>query len=115
MRFTVRQREPVLVAPTVPTPHEFKQFADVDFRGTTRPQNPGNWFYRGNRGMSAGAAWTRVIREALSRALAFYYPFIGLICRRPDERRAVVEYTSESVIFAEFDTDVRLEQFGDAL
>ncbi|CAA6659239.1 unnamed protein product [Spirodela intermedia] len=115
LSFTVRRREAVLVAPAEPTPHEFKELADVDFQGTTRLQISGIWFYRGNMGMDVGADPARVIKEALSKALVFYYPFAGRIRGGVDGRRPVVECTGEGVLLAEADADIRLDQFGDAL
>lgn len=115
MIFTARRGEPVLVSPAEPTPHEFKELADVDFQGTTQMQISIIWFFRGSKGIGGGVDPAWVIREALSRALVYYYPFAGRIRRGVDGRRPVVECTGEGVLFAEGDAEVRLDQFGDLL
>ncbi|KAL0419012.1 UNVERIFIED_CONTAM: Benzyl alcohol O-benzoyltransferase, partial [Sesamum radiatum] len=55
----------------------------------------------------------KVIRNAVARALVFYYPFAGGL-REMAGRKLLVECT-EGVLFIEADEDVRLQQFGDAL
>ncbi|KAG8649924.1 hypothetical protein MANES_08G158611v8 [Manihot esculenta] len=56
----------------------------------------------------------KVIREALAKALVFYYPFAGRLREWPN-RKLLVECTAESILFIEADADVTLEQSSDAL
>ncbi|WOL16636.1 hypothetical protein Cni_G25424 [Canna indica] len=111
LTFTVRRHEPVLVAPAEQTPHEFKRLSDIDDQDGLRFHIPVIQFYRsaGGRGDPV-----KVIRDALARALVFYYPFAGRL-RETTGRKLEVECTGEGVLFVEADADVRLEQFGDAL
>ncbi|KAL1801808.1 hypothetical protein ACET3Z_030455 [Daucus carota] len=53
----------------------------------------------------------KVIREALSKTLVFYYPLAGRL-RQGAGRKLGVECTGEGVMFVEADADVTLEQFG---
>ncbi|XP_074583048.1 benzyl alcohol O-benzoyltransferase-like [Curcuma longa] len=113
LSFTVRRQEPILVAPAAATPHEFKRLSNVDDQDGLRFHIPIIQFY-GNHPSMAGRDPGKVIREALSRALVFYYPFAGRL-RETEGRKLVVECTGEGVLFVEADADVRLEQFGNAL
>ncbi|KAJ1392964.1 Transferase [Sesbania bispinosa] len=111
--FTVRRREPVLVAPAKPTPHEMKLLSDIDDQKGLRFQIPGIQFYRYDPSM-AGKDPVEVIRKALANTLVFYYPFAGRLRERAS-RKLMVDCTGEGVLFIEADADVTLNQFGDAL
>ncbi|XVF30596.1 hypothetical protein REPUB_Repub16aG0071800 [Reevesia pubescens] len=111
--FTVQRREPQLIAPAKPTPHEYKLLSDIDDQEGLRFQIPVIQFYRYNRSMQ-GKDPARVIREALAQTLVFYYPFAGRLREGP-HRKLMVDCTGEGVMFIEADADVTLEQFGDAL
>ncbi|KAJ1411462.1 Transferase [Sesbania bispinosa] len=111
--FTVRRREPVLVAPAKPTPREVKLLSDVDDQKGLRFQIPGIQFYRYDPSM-AGKDPVEVIRKALAKTLVFYYPFAGRL-REGAGRKLMVDCTGEGILFIEADADVTLNQFGDAL
>ncbi|KAJ8468134.1 hypothetical protein OPV22_030686 [Ensete ventricosum] len=113
LTFTVRRQKPVLVAPAGPTPHEFKRLSDIDDQDGLRFHIPVIQFYRNDPSMG-GRDQAKVIREALTRALVFYYPFAGRL-REAAGRKLVVECTGEGILFVEADADVRLEQFGNEL
>ncbi|XP_068669599.1 benzyl alcohol O-benzoyltransferase [Aristolochia californica] len=113
LKFSVRRREPELVAPATPTPHEFKQLSDIDDQDGLRFQIPVIQFYRHDSRM-AGRDPCGVIREALARTLVYYYPFAGRLREGP-KRKLMVECTGEGVLFIEADADVKLEQFGEGL
>jgi len=116
-RFTVRRQEPVLVAPAEPTPHEFKRLSDIDDQESLRFQIPVILFYGNNNHelSTKGRDPVEVIREALAKALVFYYPFAGRLRELGPDRKLLVECTGEGVLFIEADADVRLEQFGEEL
>ncbi|CAL9776639.1 unnamed protein product [Musa acuminata subsp. burmannicoides] len=113
LTFTVRRQKPVLVTPAGSTPHEFKRLSDIDDQDGLRFHIPVIQFYRNDPSMG-GRDQAKVIREALARALVFYYPFAGRL-REAAGRKLVVECTGEGILFIEADADVRLEQFGDQL
>ncbi|KAJ0021749.1 hypothetical protein Pint_30873 [Pistacia integerrima] len=53
----------------------------------------------------------KVIREALSKALVFYYPFADRL-REGDNRKLLVDCNGEGVLFVEADANVSLDQLG---
>ncbi|MQL87655.1 hypothetical protein Taro_020209 [Colocasia esculenta] len=117
LTFSVRRCEPVLVAPAEPTPHEFKGLSDLDVQKGARYQISGIWFYQARNAEPGGDAVdpATAIKDALSRALVYYYPFAGRIRGDTGGGKPVMECTGEGVLFVEADADVRLEQFGDTI
>ncbi|KAJ6379717.1 hypothetical protein OIU76_016376 [Salix suchowensis] len=111
--FKVHRREPELIKPAKPTPHEFKPLSDIDDQEGLRFQIPILQFYRHSPSMQ-GKDPVEVIREAVAETLVFYYPFAGRL-REGHNRKLMVECTGEGILFIEADADVTLEQFGDAL
>ncbi|KAG2537161.1 benzyl alcohol O-benzoyltransferase-like [Panicum virgatum] len=113
LKFTVRRKPAVLVAPAAPTPRELKRLSDIDDQDGLRFHIPVIQFYR--RSALAGARDPApVIRAAVAGALVHYYPFAGRL-RELEGRKLAVECTGEGVLFIEADADVRLDHFGDAL
>ncbi|XP_058085925.1 benzyl alcohol O-benzoyltransferase-like [Magnolia sinica] len=112
--FSVKRHKPILVAPSKPTPHEFKYLSDIDAQQGLRFQTPVIQFYRYNPSMR-GRDPAQVIRQALANALVFYYPLAGRLREEVPGRKLVVECTGEGVLFIEADAEVMLEQFGEAL
>ncbi|MQL98847.1 hypothetical protein Taro_031566 [Colocasia esculenta] len=108
LSFSVRRSNPVLVTPAEPTPHELKRLSDIDLQRGQRTVVSGIWFYASNPAMR-GKEPAAVVRDALSKALVYYYPFAGRLREAPD-RRIVVECTGEGALFAEADANVRLEE-----
>ncbi|KAH6837627.1 HXXXD-type acyl-transferase family protein [Perilla frutescens var. hirtella] len=113
LTFKVARKNPELIAPAKPTPHEFKLLSDIDDQEGLRFQIPVIQFYRRNPS-AEGKDPVEVIRDAIAKALVFYYPFAGRLRERA-ARKLVVECTGEGVMFIEADADVTLQQFGDAL
>ncbi|KAJ6379714.1 hypothetical protein OIU76_016373 [Salix suchowensis] len=111
--FKVHRREPELIKPAKPTPHEFKPLSDIDDQEGLRFQIPILQFYRHSPSMQ-GKDPIEVIREAVAETLVFYYPFAGRL-REGHNRKLMAECTGEGILFIEADADVTLEQFGDAL
>ncbi|KAM7475056.1 hypothetical protein LguiB_022299 [Lonicera macranthoides] len=113
--FTVRRSEPELIAPSKPTPLEWKLLSDIDDQHSLRFQLPLIQFYRNNDvNSSINKDPVKVIRDALAEALVFYYPFAGRLREGPGGK-LIVECTGEGVLFMEADADVRMEQFGEEL
>jgi hypothetical protein len=111
--FKVSRREPVLITPSEPTPHELKPLSDIDDQDGLRVHIPLILFYPYDHSMQRRDP-VQVIKEALAKTLVFYYPFAGRLREGP-KRKLLVECTGEGILFIEANADVTLEQFGDAL
>ncbi|XP_017977799.1 PREDICTED: benzyl alcohol O-benzoyltransferase [Theobroma cacao] len=111
--FTVQRHEPELVVPAKPTPRECKLLSDIDDQDGHRFQIRGLHFYRFKPSMQ-GKDPACIIKEALTKALVFYYPYAGRLREGPN-RKLVVDCTGEGVLFIQADADVTLDQFGDSL
>ncbi|XP_050221526.1 benzyl alcohol O-benzoyltransferase-like [Mercurialis annua] len=111
--FKVNRREPELIAPSKPTPHEFKPLSDIDDQESLRCHIPAIQIYRHDSSIQ-GKDPVKVIREALAKALVFYYPFAGRLREGP-KRKLTVECTGEGVWFIEADADFELEHSGNVL
>ncbi|TVU17909.1 hypothetical protein EJB05_33970, partial [Eragrostis curvula] len=66
LTFAVRRKEPSLVGPAAPTPHETKRLSDTDDQEVLRMHVPFVFFYRAGKGVRNPAS---VIRRALCEAL----------------------------------------------
>ncbi|OMO52406.1 Transferase [Corchorus olitorius] len=114
LAFTVQRREPELVCPAEPTPREHKLLSDIDDQETLRFQIPFIQFYHRNPSMQ-GKDPVKVIREALAKALVFYYPYAGRLWEGHNGK-LMVDCTGEGILFIEADADVTLDEIGsDAL
>ncbi|XP_050221523.2 benzyl alcohol O-benzoyltransferase-like [Mercurialis annua] len=111
--FKVTRREPELIAPSKPTPHEFKPLSDIDDQEGLRFHIPVIQIYRHDSSMQ-GKDPVKVIREAIGKALVFYYPFAGRLREGP-YRKLTVECTGEGVLFIEADADFDFEHSGNVL
>ncbi|XAR69225.1 methanol O-anthraniloyltransferase [Bertholletia excelsa] len=109
----VSRREPELVRPARPTPLETKRLSDIDDQESLRFHFPLIMFYRNNPLME-GVDPVAVIREALAKALVYYYPLAGRLVEG-DNRKLMVECNGEGVLFLEASADVRLDQLGDTI
>ncbi|KAG6387628.1 hypothetical protein SASPL_152820 [Salvia splendens] len=113
INFNVVRKNPELIAPSKPTPHEFKALSDIDDQEGLRFQIPAIQFYR--RSLSSKEKDpVKVIRDAIAKALVPYYPFAGRL-REHANRKLVVECNGEGIVFIEADADVSLHQLGDSL
>ncbi|TVU08149.1 hypothetical protein EJB05_41538, partial [Eragrostis curvula] len=113
LKFMVRRRPAVLVAPATPTPRDLKRLSDIDDHDRLRFHISTMQFYRSRESM-IGVDPVVLIRDAVAKALVDYYPWAGRF-KELEERKLTVDCTGEGVLFVEADADVRLEQFGDAL
>ncbi|KAB2632121.1 methanol O-anthraniloyltransferase-like [Pyrus ussuriensis x Pyrus communis] len=87
----VKRLQPELITPTKPTPQETKFLSNIDDQEKLE-----------------------VIREALSRALVYYYPLAGRLREGPN-RKLMVDCHGEGILFIEASADVTLEQLGDKI
>ncbi|KAH7834375.1 hypothetical protein Vadar_015313 [Vaccinium darrowii] len=113
MLFTVTRQEPRLVVPAESTPRELKQLSNIDDQEGLRFHVPVIMFYRRNH-FKEGEDPVRVIREALAKALVFYYPFAGRLIEGPN-RKLLVDCMGQGVLFIEADAEVELDQLGDTI
>ncbi|MCL7038145.1 hypothetical protein MKW94_029575 [Papaver nudicaule] len=114
--FMVQRREPEFIAPSKPTPHEFKYLSDIDDRKGHRFRIPVIFFYPSKNDASTASTCKRgdpvdVIRKALAKVLVLYYPLAGRLREAPGGK-LIVECTGEGVMFIEADADVCLSQLG---
>ncbi|KAK3429668.1 hypothetical protein EUGRSUZ_E01160 [Eucalyptus grandis] len=56
----------------------------------------------------------RVVKEALAKALVYYYPLAGRTWEGPDCKLGV-DCTGEGILFVEADADVSLQELGDSM
>ncbi|RYR58244.1 hypothetical protein HN51_008095 [Arachis hypogaea] len=110
MVFKVTRKPAELVAPAGPTPHELKLLSDIDDQQALRFHYSGVQIFAYNPSM-AGKDPVHVIREALSKALVFYYPLAGRLREGP-RGKLMVNCSGEGVLFMEADADVTLDHFG---
>lgn len=111
--FSVTRQNPELIPQAKPTPREFKPLSNIDVQEGFRFQIPVIQFYRRNPLMD-GKDPVRVIRNAIAKALVFYYRFAGRL-REVAYCKLVVECHGECVLFNEADAEVTLHEFGNAL
>lgn len=110
--FEVQRHQPEVVIPAEPTPHEFKQVSKTD--ETKRfhiwvvnfyPHNP--LVLRTERDP------VKIIKEALSQTLVFYYPLAGRLREMPgSDRELVVDCNGEGILFTEAEANVTIHHFG---
>jgi len=113
LSFTMQKCQPELVAPATPTPDETKLLSDIDDQSYLRCRYSIIQIYQ-NESSMANKDPVTVIRQALAKALVFYYPFAGRLREGPN-CKLMVDCTGEGVIFVEADADVTIDQFGDNL
>ncbi|KAJ4833414.1 hypothetical protein Tsubulata_018254 [Turnera subulata] len=111
--FEVHRREPELLRPAEPTPHEFKYLSDIDDQEGFRFHLRGTLFFRNNPSM-VGKDPVKNIREAIAKTLVFYYPFAGRLRDGPN-RKLIMECNGEGIVFIEADAEATIEDFGDPI
>ncbi|XP_061989049.1 alcohol acyl transferase 1 allele GSa-like [Rosa rugosa] len=112
--FQVNRTQPQLITPARPTPRETKMLSDIDDQQGLRFQIPVIIAYKNNPSMSNRKGPVQVIREAISRALVYYYPLAGRLREGPN-RKLMVDCNGKGVLFVGANADVTLEEIGDAI
>ena len=111
LALSVIKKTAELLSPTKSTPYEFKHLSDIDDQTFLRTYVTTINFYKKNPSME-GKDPVKIIREAIAKALVFYYPLAGRL-REHTGRKLVVECTGQGVVFAEADADATLQHFGE--
>uniref|UniRef100_A0A0E0M4Y8 Uncharacterized protein n=1 Tax=Oryza punctata TaxID=4537 RepID=A0A0E0M4Y8_ORYPU len=115
--FKANRSDPELVPPALTTPQEMKALSDVDTQLALRFYATGVEFFR-QRPIIDGQVQpenpAKVVKDALAKALTYFYPVAGRIRELPGGE-FVVECTGEGVVFVEADADVRLDEFGNPI
>ncbi|KAJ4724399.1 Benzyl alcohol O-benzoyltransferase [Melia azedarach] len=112
---SVTRQAPELIVPARPTPREMKNLSDIDDQECFRFQVPLLFFYENNPSpLMKGKDPVKVIKEALSKALVFYYPLAGRLREGPN-RKLTVDCSGEGVLFIEAEANFKLKQLGSAI
>ncbi|XP_021753963.1 methanol O-anthraniloyltransferase-like [Chenopodium quinoa] len=104
----VARQEAVVVVPANPTRRELKELSDIDDQQGLRVRPQVIMAFKANRS-KAGKDPAKVIKEAIAKALVYYYPFAGRLKEGPN-RKLMVDCNDEGVLFIEADANVRLEE-----
>ncbi|KAL1814505.1 hypothetical protein ACET3Z_017079 [Daucus carota] len=107
MKITVK--ESMLVPPAEETPRRRLWNANVDLV-VPNFHTPSVYFYRPNGGENFFD--TKVLKDALSRALVPFYPMAGRL-KRDDDGRVEIDCNGEGVLFVEAESDGVVDDFGD--
>ncbi|XP_050152489.1 alcohol acyl transferase 2-like isoform X2 [Malus sylvestris] len=110
----VKRLQPELIIPAKSTPRETKFLSDIDDQEGLRFQLPVIMCYKDNPSLNENRNPIKVIREALSRALVYYYPLAGRLKEGPN-KMLMVDCNGEGILFVEASADVTLEQLGDKI
>lgn len=115
---SITRKAPELIVPARPTPRELKQLSDIDDQESFRFHIPVIFFYKNNPSSSPpvlkGKDPVKVIKEAISEALVYYYPFAGRLKEGPN-RKLMVDCNGEGILFLEAEANFKLEQLCDAI
>ncbi|KAF7849186.1 hypothetical protein BT93_L1144 [Corymbia citriodora subsp. variegata] len=111
---TVNRHGPELISPAGVTPRELKPLSDLDDQGGLRFLFPFLLFYSNSPPIRGREDPARVVKEALGKALVYYYPLAGRIREGPN-RKLAVDCTGEGILFVEADADISLEELGDSM
>ncbi|KAG9443206.1 hypothetical protein H6P81_019060 [Aristolochia fimbriata] len=110
-QFSVQRGKPELVSPAEPTPYELKPLSDIDDQQALRFQVPLIFFYPHNPSIPGNRDPRLIIREALAKALVYYYPLAGRLREEGPNGKLTTECTGEGVLYIRADCDIKLEQF----
>ncbi|XP_004301775.1 PREDICTED: methanol O-anthraniloyltransferase-like [Fragaria vesca subsp. vesca] len=114
LTFQIKRQLPELLTPAKPTPQEKKLLSEIDIQEGLRFQTPFILSYKNDNPSMKQKDPVEVIRDALRRALVYYYPFAGRV-RKGSNGKLLVDCNGEGIVFIEADADVTLEQLGDSL
>uniref|UniRef100_A0A803LR24 Uncharacterized protein n=1 Tax=Chenopodium quinoa TaxID=63459 RepID=A0A803LR24_CHEQI len=104
----ITRQEAVVVVLEKPSRRELKELSDIDDQQGLRVRPQVTMAFKANRS-KVGKDPAKVIKEALAKALMYYYPFAGRLREGPN-RKLMVDCNDEGVLFIEADANVGLEE-----
>ncbi|XP_027166942.1 benzyl alcohol O-benzoyltransferase-like [Coffea eugenioides] len=110
-QFLVRHKEAESIVPEKPTPHEIRPLSDIDDQKGHIFHLPMIMFFSYNQFLDEKNP-VGVIRDAVAKALVYYYPYAGRLIEGPSDK-ILVNCTAEGVMFREAIAEVRLDQLHD--
>ncbi|KAK3427815.1 shikimate O-hydroxycinnamoyltransferase [Eucalyptus grandis] len=108
-RMIINVKGSTMVSPAKDTPRCTQWLANVDLMVPTL-HTPSVYFYRPTR--SDDFFDSRVLKEALSKALVLFYPVAGRL-KRDENGRIEIDCNAEGVLFVEAETSSVVDDFGD--
>lgn len=113
-QLTVNVIGSVMVPPSRPSPRTIHYLSNLDDHLIVRRRFDTLLVYNnGSRNIFASSDPVKVIRDALSQVLVYYYPLAGRLRRTQDGRKLQVECTGEGALFAEAYTHNTLSLLGE--
>lgn len=103
---SVIRMEPVMVCPAKETPKEVLYLSNIDDQPILRSTNKGLLVY-----VTSDADPAVVIRDALSRALVYYYPFAGRF-RKTQNAKLEMNCNGEGAVFLQGNANCSLKDVG---
>ncbi|MCE3215270.1 hypothetical protein HAX54_001614 [Datura stramonium] len=110
---SIIRRESELIIPATATPCKLKHLSDIDDRDGLRFHISNLFFYEHNPSMKRIDP-AKVIKDALSKTLVFYYPLAGRLIEGPNGK-LMVNCNGEGILFTEAYADVELEMLGESI
>nr|AHA14500.1 hydroxycinnamoyl-coenzyme A quinate transperase [Fagopyrum tataricum]WDA42977.1 O-hydroxycinnamoyl transferase [Fagopyrum tataricum] len=108
-KMIINVRNSTMVKPAKETPQRSLWNSNVDLV-VPRIHTPSVYFYRPNG--STNFFDPNPVKEALSRALVYFYPMAGRL-RRDEDGRIEIDCNGEGVLFVEAETTSVIDDFGD--
>lgn len=105
---TVKQGEPTLVPPAEETDKGFYYLSNLDQNIAVIVRTI-YCFKADDKGNDTAV---QVIKDALSKALVYYYPLAGRLTISP-EMKLIVDCSGEGAVFVEAEADCDLKELGD--
>lgn len=114
LNFSVEVSLPELIKPEKPTPREFKYLSNIDDQTGLRNHIPFVHFYPPAMHANHDDDPVVMIKQALSKALVYYYPVAGRL-RNGNKGKLVVDCCGEGVIFRGGIADIKLAELCNAV
>lgn len=104
----ITRQKPILIAPAIPTEQKIKVLSPIDDQKGLRFHAHMIMSFKG-RGSNERKDPAKVIKEALAKALVYYYPLAGRLYQGHNGE-LIVECNDKGALFIEADSNVTLEE-----